>query len=272
MLQVKIYDVDHGNCAYLVTPNGESILIDASHHSDGYFPRHEISADLRSRGRDRVTMFVNSNADHDHVSDLHNVREDLYPLCLLRNKSIPSSTIRAIKEHPLTEGLEALCRVSDEYNGPAPLIDWGGVEILNFSHSYEQVNDTNNASVVTFFFFGGFGIVFPGDLETSGWIAHLANPAFVNALQRTKVFVASHHGREGGYCKEVFDHCKPDLVVVSDKPVVHDTQDHSLYAQHATGYEFPSGTRKVVTTRCDGSIYFQVPVNGGATCNLLGTR
>lgn len=267
MFKIKIFDVDQGNCAYLVTPNGESIVIDASHHRDGYYPREEIKADLAARGCSRVSMFVNSNADHDHVSDLKNVRADLVPIRLLKG-DVSSRLIRDIKEKPLTEGLEALCRIIDEYVHPMPMPDTGGVEILSFNHPFANFGDTNNASIVTFYFYGSFGIVFPGDMERAGWDAFLLDPAFIAALKRTKVFVASHHGREGGYCKEVFDHCKPDLVVISDKPVAHETQNHNLYGQLASGLMFGDTLRKVVTTRSDGSIQLEVGQDGGYTCRI----
>jgi hypothetical protein len=43
-------------------------------------------------------------------------------------------------------------------------------------------------------------------------------------LANTDILVASHHGRENGYCREVFDYCHPQAVVMSDKSIVHDTQ------------------------------------------------
>ena len=82
-------------------------------------------------------------------------------------------------------------------------------------------------------------------------------------LSRTDVFVASHHGRESGYCAEVFNYCKPRLVVMSDGSINYDTQlMASTYAQHTSGEWFmtPSGQefRKVVTTRKDGNIYWNL--------------
>ncbi|MBM3204503.1 MBL fold metallo-hydrolase [Candidatus Uhrbacteria bacterium] len=259
MLQIKIYNVEHGNCAYLVTPNGESILVDAGHSSDAdYYPRHEIELDLQNRGRSQVTIFINSNADHDHVSDLHDIHGTLQPVILMKNPTIDGSLIRSIKEQPLTNGLEAFCRMCDTYTNPIATPDLGGVEMQSFHNPFSQFEDTNNASLVTFFFYGKIGIIFPGDMEKVGWLELLKNPQFCAALQRTNIFVASHHGREGGYCAEVFNHCKPELVIISDKPVEHQTQEHSLYQQHASGVRFGEQVRKVVSTRSDGTIFINV--------------
>ena len=68
-------------------------------------------------------------------------------------------------------------------------------------------------------------------------------------------FVASHHGRESGYCKEVFDYCNPNAVIFSDGPIVHDTQKMAdTYGQHAKGIQFNGHCRRVLSTRKDGTL------------------
>lgn len=82
-------------------------------------------------------------------------------------------------------------------------------------------------------------------------------------LQRINVYVASHHGRKNGYCPEVFDHCTPSLIVMSDGPIKYSTQEMaSTYAQHASGEYFNKNgvreIRKVVTTRKDWNIFWDL--------------
>lgn len=73
--------------------------------------------------------------------------------------------------------------------------------------------------------------------------------------------MAAHHGRESGYCDEVFEYCKPKLVIVSDEPIKYPTQQTSeRYYRHASGYQVYSEARRryemrsVLTTRNDGRI------------------
>ena len=81
----------------------------------------------------------------------------------------------------------------------------------------------------------------------------MKQPAFGQCLRETN-FIASHHGRNAGYAAEAFNYCKPHIILLSDKNVVHDSQEHD-YAKHATGIAWASGqTRRVLTTRCDGHI------------------
>ena len=73
-------------------------------------------------------------------------------------------------------------------------------------------------------------------------------------------FIASHHGRENGYCADVFNYCSPEIVVISDQEKRYGTQEHNLYARHVRGQGINFGSvlapkyRKVLTTRNDGSI------------------
>ena len=130
-----------------------------------------------------------------------------------------------------------------------------------FQNNYPKFTDTNNLSLLTFLDVGSVSFVLPGDLEHAGWLALLQNSQVRALLKRVNVFVASHHGRESGYCKEVFNYCQPSLIVMSDSPVEYDTQRMaSTYAQHATGEWFNNGRewRKVVTTRNDGTIHWNL--------------
>ena len=127
-----------------------------------------------------------------------------------------------------------------------------------FQNNYPLFTDTNNLSLLNFLDIGSLSFVLPGDLERAGWIELLKNPRVCELLKRVNVFVASHHGRESGYCREVFDYCNPNFVIMSDCPVQYGTQKMAgVYGQHATGGQFNGQLRKVLTTRKDGSLLWQ---------------
>ena len=121
--------------------------------------------------------------------------------------------------------------------------------------------------------YAGFKILFPGDLEVDGWLAMLEQPQFRTELAGVEVLVASHHGRENGYCAEVFDYCRPQVVVMSDKAIVHDTQGMTQTYRNKVIKNHPNGVlvattnkrRHVLTTRRDGYIQFEVNDQGGFT-------
>ena len=154
----------------------------------------------------------------------------------------------------------------------------GGIELKSFGHSHPKFEDTNNLSQAYFIKYGGFQILFPGDLERNGWRAHLLDTAFVASLRETTILVASHHGRESGFCEEVFKFLKPRAVVISDKSIVHSTQEFVpdyrsiVTPQDGIVVEGCASRRHVLTTRRDGDILFSVGPEGNFNVKLFSTR
>ena len=106
-------------------------------------------------------------------------------------------------------------------------------------------------------------MLFPGDLERAGWLELLKGQDFRAELAGTNVLMASHHGRYSGFCEEVFEHFKPDCVVISDKAKKHSTQetvpDYRDVIRENGAYVRTTGKRRhVLTTRRDGWIVFDV--------------
>jgi beta-lactamase superfamily II metal-dependent hydrolase len=253
-VEINILDAAHGFCAYIVADNRNVILIDCGKNEETGF---EPSRYLAGRGCRVVELFIVSNYDEDHLSDLPNLRNKIRIERLLRNKSISGDELRRLKLEagPLGPGMEALLGMIGNYiTTPAQPIDFDGIERKTFYNEFPTFPDTNNLSVVTFLHYLGTHIVFPGDLEKAGWLALLEQSEFQRELEKTNFLVASHHGRESGYCEEVFGYCQPNLVIVSDEDVKYDTQK-TPYRKHATGVPWSDGTtRYVLTTRNDGKI------------------
>lgn len=153
--------------------------------------------------------------------------------------------------------MEKLLEMMKVYNGrvsnpPAfPRVKW-----KSFWNKYSfDLDDTNNISLVTFLDLDDATILIPGDLKKPGWRTLLRLPDFQECLRMVDIFIAPHHGRENGYCAEVFQYCKPQVVVMSDGPIVHTTQEMvNTYMNHTTGINYGGQKRYVLTTRHDGTI------------------
>ncbi len=254
-MQLKIFDVSHGFCAYLVADNGNIMLFDCGHNEESGFRPSEYLPAIGCRGIEH--LFI-SNFDQDHVSDLHNVLARLPVTRFFRNQTLTHEQIRAIKleSGPLSTAMAAAIEMHKDYIHPVTEPpEFPDIVFATFHNSYPAFADTNNLSLVTFITYDGFGIVFPGDLEKAGWMELLKDSLFRDYLSKTRVFVASHHGRISGYCSDVFKYCKPDIVIISDKEIVHDTQEQN-YRSHASGVPWDGGPdrRYVLTTRSDGMI------------------
>jgi len=256
-MKLTVHDVGHGLCVSLMHWNGNVMLWDCGHQDDNrpsdFLPRSRVS---------KVDCFFVTNYDEDHISDLPNLRRtvDLKSLC--RNKSISGSRLRALKlqSGPLSPAMESMLDMIDRYTIEplVPPLDtrFPGVRYsVHYNQYSSEFPDTNNISLVTFLECGNTKFIIPGDLEVKGWKGFLGQSAFRNELVGVNVFIASHHGRENGYCEEVFRFCHPGVFVFSDSVIKHATQEMAQrYARHAPGVLFNGQTRRVLSTRKDGSI------------------
>lgn len=252
-MEIKIFDVEHGFCAYVVADNGNVMLIDCGHNREtGFRP----STYLPARGCTGIERFIVSNYDEDHLSDLPYLRQRLPIQILRRNKSIDADELRKLKVRtgPIQPGMAALLDMIETYtwdvtNPP----EFPEIELSTFYNHYPEFEDTNNLSLVAFLHYKDIHIIFPGDIERLGWNALLQSQSFQEHLRRINIFVASHHGRESGYCPDVFDQCLPEIVIMSDEHIQYETQE-TEYSRHTTGIPWGEGRRYVLTTRKDGTI------------------
>ena len=246
-------------------------MIDSGHNSTtGWRPSTFIRHTL---GRSVLDYLFITNADQDHLSDLEGLwTHGVAVSTLYRNRSISEPSLRGIKEAQgeLTNDVQRFLSIHASYTSQIDVpfdAGMGGATIATFWNTYPAFTDTNNLSLVVFVRFGAFKILFPGDMEKAGWMALLNQPAFVNELGGTDVLVASHHGRDNGFCEDVFRYFTPRAVVISDKPIVHETQEivpdyRAVVSSEGVFVASQNRRRHVLTTRRDGDIIFTVFPNG----------
>ena len=264
-MELTIWDVQHGSAAYLKTPTGKHIVIDL-----GVGDLSERDAQLspllllQSLGVTRLDEVIITHPHKDHLDDIF-AFDAMDPRILHRPGHLTDSEIWAGNLGKDRRYVEKYLEINRRYNTPVdpsehPATETNsGMVIRSFTPTACSRTNLNNHSIVTFFEHAHSVVCLPGDNEAASWRELLLNPAVQDWLRRTNVFVASHHGREAGYCEEVFQYCKPYLIVVSDGPAL-DTSAVHKYTTKASGWPVhsfsgrPSEERHVVTTRCDGSI------------------
>ncbi len=255
-MKIEIFDVELGNCILVTADTGARMMIDCGHNSStGWRPSDHLPA----KGIHAIELLVVSNYDNDHVSDLPRLLQNVDVRSLLRNKSVSSADLLALKSvKGVGTGISELAGMIDRYTGGPLQVDWGTMTRRTFYNSYPtDFVDENNLSVVTFIHHGNLHAVFPGDLERAGWERLLDNPEFVAELQTVNLFMASHHGRENGICTDVFNAagCAPELIIISDTDIRHNTQQTAKwYGQQARGTSIDGQFRRVLTTRNDGKV------------------
>ena len=267
-MDIEIFDVEHGACSLVTADNSRRILIDCGHNSStGWRP----STCLPARGIRRVDRLVISNYDRDHVSDLPDLIKNVDVSVLSRNRSVSPALLRKMKaDNGMDPGIRTLAYIAENYYTQELTTpqDFGALQVNHYFNAYSVFTDENNLSLVTIFRYYDLGIIFPGDIENSGWLKLLERQDFTDALKDVNIFVASHHGRRNGYCSEVFNWCDPEVVIFSDGALTYDTQETTaLYRQHTRGIKFSDGaTRHVLTTRKDGLI--RVSQSGPGSCHI----
>lgn len=275
---LRIWNVEHGACAMLHHQvNGHAgrlAMIDSGCTKD-WRPSTFIKQNL---GRNNLDYLFITNADQDHMSDLEGLWEEgINVKTLTRNPHPPPDELRKIKAAGgMSKDIERFLSIHASYNGPVtePFNEYmGGITQKTFFNEYPRFDDTNNLSCLVLIEYAGFKILFPGDLEKDGWLALLERQSFRQEISGVNVLVASHHGRENGYCEDVFEYCRPQAIVMSDKAIIHDTQNMAQTYRQKVISNWPDGVlvattmkrRHVMTTRRDGWIQFVVGGKGNFT-------
>ena len=259
-MKLEIFDVEHGQCSLLTGDAGTHMLIDAGHNATTGWRPSTMLAQRRIATLDRLVI---TNLDEDHASDLHNVLDVARVRIFHRNRTVGRKDIYNLKGQEMGKGIEAAAGLLDTFTHPvASKPDFGQLEIKTFWNRYPaDFDDENNLSILTVLTWPNFAIAYPGDLEVPGWDKLLERQDVRDALRPVNVLVASHHGRMNGYTPDIFQltGMQPELIVVSDSGIDYETQKTGpLYRKHASGVNLGGETRRVLTTRRDGTITFNI--------------
>ncbi len=263
---VRVFDVEHGACALIESPNnGRIALVDCGTNSTTDWNPAEY---LEQRGRTTLDYLLITNPDEDHYCNLAHLKDSVDITTFIKNPTLNEPAFRNIKEEngALSDDAETYASMLTSYTAPVPMPfdqGMGGITLKTFWNSYPTFSDTNNLSLACFIHYSGFQILFPGDLEAAGWTELLKSADFRSELQKTTILVASHHGRQNGFHAPVFQYCKPQAIVISDKPKLHETQETVPQYQNILGGDGvnvmgQNRKRHVLTTRKDGPIRFFV--------------
>ena len=267
VLKFITWDVEHGSAAYIKTPNGKHIAIDLGARraiDSGFSPLVHLR---KNWGVQELDLVVITHPHLDHIEDISNFRA-FKPKVLIRPNHLTDNDIwgNNRKASPEIRWLiQEYININRDYNQPtSPLTrpstpaNFGGVSLKFFVPKQAPRENINNHSVVTVMSYAGVKFLMPGDNETPSWSELLKDGKFVEAIGRTHVLVAPHHGRESGFHGPLFRVIRPLATIISDGKFV-DTSATSLYSERTEGWQVNrrngrSDFRKCVTTRKDGPV------------------
>lgn len=268
-LNIKIHDVGHGQAVHLFTPNGQTIVIDLGCFDD-FSPLEWLCSQTKT-----IDSLIITHPHGDHIDEILKIgRMGLHVRQLWRPKWLSEQDVRNANQNSYSDKIDCYFEMSNnefvhtisetELVG-TPTVS-GGVSIETFASEDCGGSNINNHSGVVVIEYCGSKIVIPGDNEPASWKILKENRVFINRVANADIFMASHHGRESGYCADLFEIFKPKLCIVSDGRV-QDTDATNRYSYHATSWLVHSRkgsdsvNRNCLTTRNDGFIDISVGEN-----------
>jgi beta-lactamase superfamily II metal-dependent hydrolase len=250
-------------------PNRQNHWVDAGYNPDGDFSPSEHVLNNYSDVKP-INLLTISHPDKDHFDDIDRMVRALgEPRVLLRNKTVPDE----VKFDSCTYDYQKVFRDLDKRytqsvaweNDPKNPSCNGGVEVTSLQLDWHEAGDVNNSSIVMFYSMARTLLIFPGDIEESGWKALSAKYASkistLTANTDYRILVAPHHGRGSGYSQKMFDDLRPSFVVISDDYGREPTD--RKFREKPLGITFKSGVeKKFFSTKSNARVKIVVGPNG----------
>ena len=266
-MKIIFYDVEHGSCTHIITPNHKHILIDVGSKTDKSIVDY-ICAKYFYGQNGRIDELIITHPHEDHIYELPNVYNRLRPKILHRAPAAfdiePASRTQlhiniAEKANNMNAKYNLPVSKDDDIETPENV---GGVKIsiIPSVAKLQDKNDLNTFSSLIIVEYGDFKFVLTGD-NPKNQLQYMVDTDYMNIktlIANATVLLAPHHGRTGEFCKDFFDCVNPILTVISDKSIEHTTQEESSSIYKGRGTNLNGRDRYVLTTRNDGDIAFNV--------------
>lgn len=274
-LTIKIYDVEHGSCTHIITPNNRHILIDVGSKTNKSIIKHIKQKYFCNVYNPRIDNLYITHPHEDHIYDLPTLYDELNPRVLYRprlafdilptqntylHKRIADCANEMNKKyiHPIGYGEDMF---DEQWNGGVKF------NLITPKTEWTSQKDLNTFSNIIVAQFEGFKFVFTGD-NPKNILDNMIDTNYQNirrVINDATCLLAPHHGRSGEYSEKFFECVNPCISLVSDKAIEYGTQDETARLYKGRGVKFNNSYRHVLTTRNDGTITIEVE-NG--YCNI----
>lgn len=238
-------DVDGGAATLIVTPGGESILVDAGEDRDSHADRiHRVATEVA--GLTRIDHFVATHWHGDHYAGATRVHQRI-PIRNFYDRGFPSESDYAAKGD-LKRAKAGIAKYRETTQGQSRTLKPGDEISLRQSEGLPKVGlyclasageflptagnispnpscdartskpadqTDNGQSVVLLLSYGGFSFLDTGDL-TWELEAELVCP--VNRVGRVDLFQISHHGLDSSNNPVLIESIRPRVVVINNAP------------------------------------------------------
>ncbi len=245
-------DVGQGACVAIESPAGRVMLYDAGSLGSPYAATERIGNFLWSRGHRRIDAIVISHADVDHFNAVPGLVERFDVGVVY----VSPHMFRPIDSPTLAPAPAALEKLLADRGIPVRVIEMGDRLAID-EHSTAEVlhpgpldiaGGDNSRSVVLGVEFAGKRVLLPGDLESPGLDAVIADEPY-----DCDVLLAPHHGSRRSDPPGFAQWSSPEWVVISGSQDLGIAEVTDSYSQRGA---------EVLNTSVDGCVSFELSSEG----------
>ena len=206
-LLVTFLDVGQGDCTFLRSPSGKTMLVDGG--PDGSFP--VIDKYLTSLGVVGLDVVMASHVHADHIGGLISV-VDTYPI---GDFYYPPFDADSETYFNLLDALkESQATVHQPYAGVDTLIPWDEQVEVRILAPYDTIyDDFNDTSYIIRVSYGNTAVLLTGDSTDLG--EKLALKAQPDHYFKADVLKVAHHGSNDSTFEKFLDAVSPAIAVIS---------------------------------------------------------
>ena len=244
-LEVVFIDVGQGDAALIITPQGQSILIDGGGDrlASGKVGENALLPYLRYRGLNRIDLIISSHPDADHIDGLFTVVENLAVGQLLYADVFPESALQErLLKLAQARGIEQNAAYAGQRFALGSELT---LTVLNPPAGANYSERDNNAGCLSFLLsYGETDFLFTGDASFSDLVS----------LQPARIVKLPHHGSKGAYDEDAYALLSAEAVVISvgrDNNYGHPGANVVEYWQERSAL-FRTDLQGAVTIKSDG--------------------
>jgi competence protein ComEC len=255
VLRCHIVDVGQGACVAIESPEGRLLLYDAGSLGSPYAATEQIGNFLWSRGHRRIDAIVISHADVDHFDAVPGLIER-FEIGVIY---VSPHMFSPIESPELSPSIVAFQQLLADTKIPVKVVQMGDRLRIDATTTADVLHPgpldiaggDNSRSVVLGIEHAGRRILLPGDLESPGLDALIADEPY-----DCDVLLAPHHGSRRSDPPGFADWSTPEWVVISG------SQDLGI-AEVTESYE--SRGAQVLNTSTAGCVSFELSDRGIST-------
>jgi beta-lactamase superfamily II metal-dependent hydrolase len=268
--EITVWDVLHGNCITVHTPDRQWIVIDlglGSHKRNSllFSPLQHL---MQTKKLKKIDLAILTHPHKEHIEDIFTLAK-LKPSHFWRPDNIPPEKIIPPGVLPEDKPIyEKYIEMDNRYpaqkqscieNTLINSVQYGALSVKTFCPGCCAHDTLDNRSLVTLLTMDGVTVVVAGDNEHSSYRELMKLDCFTALVEKQFILVAAHHGRNQGWDDAFINLAKPALSIISDYPK-QGTSALLSYSHNSRSYTvgslngMASETRKTLTTYNDGDI------------------